>query len=454
MIVDVLQNDHNAQEWGIAYKSNFNGTYYGEMLRNTNRDRSKKIDLQAISGFSTLKFANVVENAEEVESDGVPKKIKSMVSFNDGGVWRKLKLELGCNQPACYLNLHNAEERIEEASFDNMVSSGSFSGVLVGSGNLGEFLGMQDKKGVYLSKDAGKTWKLVKEGNYKGAVGMYGSYLVLYELGVATNAVYVSIDDGAVWQMVQISTGDSVVIESLAFPGKMAKSTVVTLFVRKSGGEFAFASVDVGPMFGGLVCGESDYEWWNYSDGSDECILGEKMTMKRRKEGRKCQIREWSVQSDVKREECACTAADFECDYNWVRGEEGKCVKVKGAGLPAECGSAAYESVSTGYRKLAWSKCRGGVNLAGNEVGPCVLRRKRLNSLSGLEILTILVAGLGLSAAALVLWKRMKLTKSKRSWPKIGGRKHKYVRLSESDGDGAMEMDADLDILLDDYNRK
>jgi len=67
---------------------------------------------------------------------------------------------------------------------------------------------------------------------------------------------------------------------------------------------------------------KSDYELWTPHDGrhgtDNKCFLGQQVTYTRRKQDAQCFNGE-DLERIEKREPCACTDFDYECDYGYVR---------------------------------------------------------------------------------------------------------------------------------------
>ena len=64
---------------------NFNGTYFVESLKDTNRNGFGYVDYERVYGIEGLGIANIVSNVQELESgQRRPKKLKSYITFDDG----------------------------------------------------------------------------------------------------------------------------------------------------------------------------------------------------------------------------------------------------------------------------------------------------------------------------------------------------------------------------------
>ncbi|KAI9297109.1 hypothetical protein K502DRAFT_128842 [Neoconidiobolus thromboides FSU 785] len=63
---------------------------------------------------------------------------------------------------------------------------------------------------------------------------------------------------------------------------------------------------------------------------------------------------------------CECTDLDYECDFNFQKDKNGRCVLISGKDATktlCENGISSY-NISSGYRKIAMSQCKGGKDLS------------------------------------------------------------------------------------------
>ena len=84
LAVDVLNHDRSAI--GTLFVSNSNGTFFVESLKDTNRNDMGYVDFENIYGVEGVGLANVVRNAQEVESRLAPKQLQTRITFDDGAV--------------------------------------------------------------------------------------------------------------------------------------------------------------------------------------------------------------------------------------------------------------------------------------------------------------------------------------------------------------------------------
>lgn len=140
LAIDVLLRQHTSI--GTLFVSNSNGTFFTESLRNTNRSPRGFVDFEGIYGVEGVGIANTVENADSVGRDGSGKKIRSVMTFDDGRTWNPIRApDRDMNdQPLCQggpdtcsLHLHS----VTDARNYGRIFSSPAPGYVMGIGNAG-----------------------------------------------------------------------------------------------------------------------------------------------------------------------------------------------------------------------------------------------------------------------------------------------------------------------------
>ncbi|KAF9889489.1 vacuolar protein sorting/targeting protein PEP1 [Aspergillus nanangensis] len=361
--VDVLTNpkDHI----GVLFTSNSDGTYFTRNIQHTNRDKFGTVDFEKIANIEGVIVVNVVDNPTEVESGAAEKRKVTKISFNDGLTFDSLTVG-GEN-----LHLHSV------TSYANIgrVLSSPAPGLVMGIGNTGKKLGHYDDGDLYVSDDAGLTWRLARENSHKYEFGDQGAVLVAIrdkEKEKFDELVY-SIDHGKKW--------DTLELKHKIYPRMVTTtpdSTSLKFLVvgpRKSNGrpeedtDFIVYAVD----FKGLherKCEKDDFDpkWPARLDenGEPDCLMGRKQFFRRRKADADCFVDEEFKDAPEIFELCKCTAQDFECEYK--HNEDGK-----GCALPTsltppdgQCKKPTDKFKGpSGYRLIPGNECirEGGENL-------------------------------------------------------------------------------------------
>ncbi|RLV94788.1 Vacuolar protein sorting/targeting protein 10 [Spathaspora sp. JA1] len=404
IFMHVTTNIEPSSEYGAILKSNSNGTSYALVLDAVNRNGQGYVDYDRIDdGLEGLIISNVVANVKEKSR----KKLQTMISHNDGGEWTFLQppatdsngKKYDCK--ACHLHLHGFTER---ADYRDTYSSGSATGFLIGVGNVGEYLEDYDKSSTFMSKDAGVTWREIKQGNYMWEYGDRGTILVLVSSKEETDTLLYSLDEGDSWIEYKFSDKKVKVLDLATVPTDTSRKFVI--FAKDGSSTLAY-SIDFTNIHA-RQCqldldnpDKDDYEYWspinpNTDDVNEpRCLFGHEAQYLRRAKGHHdCFIGSAPLKDGFKLvRNCTCTRRDYECDYNYSRDiNDNTCKLVQGL-TPEDkkkemCAKPnAFEYyVSTGYRKIAISTCQGGKQFDNWNPMPCPGKQREFNHHYGTEV--------------------------------------------------------------------
>ncbi|KAF8248414.1 Oligoxyloglucan reducing end-specific cellobiohydrolase [Wilcoxina mikolae CBS 423.85] len=363
--VDVLTTSPMGSAMGELFSSNSNGTYFNRNLANTNRLPSGVVDFERIKGIDGIIIANIVGNADQVRLNRrATKKLQSKISFHDGkmGTWHDLRAG------NMTLHLHSVTELVN----GGRVYSSRSPGLVMGVGNTGDFLQDYTDGDLYISGNAGLTWTRARKGAHKYEVGGSGSIIVaVYDEGI-TNHVSYSKDYGKHWEDIDLNVDIRARLLTTTPDTTSLRFLLVGTSKDKKSHIF---NLDFKNVFEGRKCklntddeSKSDFEKWyaRYDDdGSPGCLMGRKQYFWRRKKDADCYAGELFKEPAVVNEICKCQHEDFECDFNFVRDLDKKCVLAYGVTLPvppSECNNPkdTYWGPS-GYRKIPGNSCQEGV---------------------------------------------------------------------------------------------
>ncbi|KAF9483067.1 vacuolar protein sorting/targeting protein 10 [Pholiota conissans] len=371
LAVDVVLQ--NKSPIGTLFVSNSNGTYFVESLKDTNRNDFGYVDYERIYGVEGVGLANYVENAHDVETRGAKKKVKTLITFNDGSTWAPLKApsedidgkNIGCDtsdMDKCALHMHSVTT---PHNFGRIFSSPA-PGFVMGVGSVGTHLKTYQESDTFLSTDAGLTWRMIAKGAHKYEFGDQGSILVTVDDEEPTDTVKYSLDLGKTWKEykfgVRLSARGLVTLPDSTSQKFLLLGQVSKQDQKADVGKVVVVFLDFANTRG-RKCLTSDFEKWYARPHNSECLMGHKQYYKRRKPDADCYVGEKYKDPVVHDENCECTEADFECDFNFVRVGD-KCDLV---GLeqvpPGVCQdgkpNATYKG-SSGYRKISGDTCTGG----------------------------------------------------------------------------------------------
>jgi photosystem II stability/assembly factor-like uncharacterized protein len=381
VFLHVTTNNVRDQEYGSIVKSNSNGTSYVMSATEVNRNTAGYVDFEKMQGIEGVAIVNRVSNMKEVNS-GSSKKLKTYITHNDGSGWALLgkpkdkpagaKWCDSNDQEKCSLHLHGYTERKDPR---NTYSSPSAIGLMMGTGNVGEYLGYKKEADTFITRDGGLTWYMVAEGNWMWEYGDHGSILVIVKEGEPTNSVQYSLDEGRNWK--EHNIGEEMVVSAITtVPSDTSRNF---LLWGKIGSSLATINLDfAGMKERSKLCKldeqnpkNDDYDLWSPSHPLSEtnCLFGHVAEYHRKRPDHDCYNGKGFPHLHNIAQNCSCTREDFECDYNYERHNNGECVLVAGLEKPNPMDvckknpdlTEYYEI--TGYRRIPLSTCQGGKDL-------------------------------------------------------------------------------------------
>ncbi|KAJ3036248.1 vacuolar protein sorting/targeting protein PEP1 [Rhizophlyctis rosea] len=384
IFLDVGQSSLQGKEYGMLFKSNFNGTYYSKMLDFTNRNSAGEVDFEKIQGINGIILANKVTNAVSSGS----KAVASVMSFDDGATWTSIpapKYDGGdtCDiSKGCSLHFHAHGSTYLKPSVTSMHSAKHAPGLVIAVGNTGTKLKPYTEGDVYISRDAGRTWNMVFKDAHKWAIGDHGGVIVLADDEKETDELKYSWDFGKSWAKYVFTDRKIRVRDIHTHPTATSLKFIVTGTYKKGssvwdklwgdddGGDVVTVTVDFSNLLVRKCEKGSDFEKWSPGavNGGERCFLGEKATYSRRREDAVCYVGEEFGDEGETFETCSCTRDDYECDVGFFRDSDGEC-QLAGGHDPLEAEKCknlkegdTYKG-SSGYRKISISKCKGGKDM-------------------------------------------------------------------------------------------
>ncbi|KAJ5366905.1 hypothetical protein N7541_000846 [Penicillium brevicompactum] len=395
--------------FGSLVKSNSNGTYFVQSLEAVNLNERGNADFDMMEGLEGVLVANVVSNANEVQTKGSAKKLRTVITHNDGGQWAFVPppakdvdgknfacaVTEGEGTDHCALHLHGYTERRD---YRDTSYSGSAIGLMLALGNVGANLGPVTDADTFLTNDAGITWTQVKKGQYMWEYGAAGSVIVLVADRKATKVVHYTLDEGATWNEFQFAEKEFVIDDISTVPSDTSKNF---LLWGMDGGKRVTIPLDFSGIWSrDCKDDENDYFMWTPSHPFQEqnCLFGHVQEYHRKNPKAECwnAWREPHIHSIGRN--CTCTRADFECDYNYEMQSDGSCGLVPGLPKPnhiTQC-SADPEKVEywepTGYRRIPQTTCEGGLTLDQDVSHPCPNKEEEYNKKHGISAVGLFFA--------------------------------------------------------------
>ncbi|KAK3112199.1 vacuolar protein sorting/targeting protein PEP1 [Teratosphaeriaceae sp. CCFEE 6253] len=415
VFLHVTVTNREDEEYGSIIKSNSNGTNYVLSVGEVNRNGAGYVDFEKMQGLEGVAIINRVANVKEVDG-GSKKKLKTYMTHNDGADWALIqrpvdpdgkKFECKGDVGQCSLHLHGYTERKDPR---DTFSSPSAVGLMMGTGNVGEFLGYKKDANTFATRDGGVTWTIVAEGTYMWEFGDQGSIIVIVKEGEPTTDVAYSLNEGVDWTR-QTFTDTAMTVEDITtVPSDTSRNFLLWGTIK---GDLVAVNLD----FTGLEerskqCRldeqdpegkDSDYYLWSPSHplSDDNCLFGHVAQYHRKKADSACYNGKEIQHLHSIAQNCSCTRRDFECDYNYERQADGSCHLVPGLSPPDPAAVCAKKDVvefydTTGYRRIPLTTCGGGQELDyTSRTRPCPGKEEEYNKRHG-------VGGAGLFFAIVI----------------------------------------------------
>ncbi|KAF5094816.1 hypothetical protein DV451_004893 [Geotrichum candidum] len=423
IFIHVTTNSQADTAFGSILKSNSNGTNYVDSVDYVNRNAAGYVDFEKVIGLEGVAIVNVVTNPDQAVQ-GSKKILKSKITHNDGGEWayitppekdsegKKYNCP-GTSLNRCSLNLHGFTER---ADYRDTFSSQSAVGMMLAVGNVGESLSPLFDSNTFFTKDGGVTWKEIRKGYYMWEYGDQGSIIVVVNGQDNTNIVSYSLDEGETWNDYQFSD-DLIKVEDIAtVPSDTSRKFLLFARSQMNRGDRSYTiQIDFTDMFDRkCVLNEQDpenddFELWTPSHPFQEenCFFGHESQYYRKVKGQDCYIGRSLMEPHTIIRNCSCTRQDFECDINYIRGNDGACHLVDGYTPPDHSlickempGTVEYW-VPTGYRRIPLSTCEGGLELERTVPVPCPGKenefKQKHRGLHGFGLFFVIVLPIGMS---------------------------------------------------------
>ncbi|KAJ2987123.1 hypothetical protein NUW58_g4677 [Xylaria curta] len=355
--IDVRTNKRTSTPMGTLLTSNSNGTYFTRNIEHTNRNRQASVDFEKVTGIQGIFLVNQVDNWKAVEQEDAEKKIKTLITFDDGRTFEEIKTDDDD------IHLHS----VTELNNVGAVFSSPAPGLVMGNGNPGKYLKDYWESRLYTSDNAGKTWRKGPKGPQKYEFGDQGSILLAVgdSKEVDVREIKYSLDHGENWKTTSLPDDLSILPWVLTTtPDSTSLKFILTARTgSKDSPDFCIVSID----FEGLhedTCKESDMEEWSArqnDDGTASCVMGHTQKFQRRKKDAKCFIKKEFKEPMPEISPCDCGAADFECDFNFVR--DGDECKPEGPITPPKkaCKTDDPEETftgSSGWRLIPGNQCK------------------------------------------------------------------------------------------------
>ncbi|KAK5876499.1 hypothetical protein CesoFtcFv8_025848 [Champsocephalus esox] len=357
-------------------------TFFGTMYTSDDRGIlfSKSLERHLFDGHWKSDFTNItslrgVYLTNKLDKDG---RIRSVISFNRGGMWRQLNkpenVECEDQVKNCNLHIHGEHSRRNRIVPMVALSEPTAIGLVIAHGTVGDSLSSSQHPDVFVSSDGGYNWRGTLRGPHHYSILDSGGLIVAVETQREgqVKTIKFSTDEGQCWKSYNFTEQPFFFAGLASEPGTKAMNVSVWGFRPEEDGQPMWVVVTID--FQSLItreCNDQDYEEW-LAHATDEgdlkrkgCLLGVKETYRRLKKKCVCRNGRGFVVSK-KQSPCLCTREDYVCDYGYYRHvNTSECVRQNAANKTLELclNGEEDELLTAGYRKVPSDRCEGGFNL-------------------------------------------------------------------------------------------
>ncbi|XP_058466286.1 sortilin-related receptor-like [Malaya genurostris] len=335
-------------------------------------------DLHKVEGLRGIYIASKINRIPLGETIS-PDSLVSLITFDHGASWRSITAPTTDDdgQPIqncvkdCSLHLSQKFSSLYPVTRSvGIMSSKAAPGVIMASGVVGKSL--KGHPGVYISRDAGLTWKQILKDYHFFNMGDHGGILVAvkyFKSKGETNNILYSTDEGEKWMSTPFHGTNLKVYGLMTEPD--TNTTIFTLFgSEQEEHKWLIIKLDLKKAFTSN-CTEDDYKFWapgtTSGDSFVPCILGLQDTYQRRKPHANC-YNGIDYERPIRQQVCSCNGWDFECDFGFSRSgnKNSPCVRNKTIenydpyAAPSSCKPGQFFNRTKGYRKIEGDVCVDG----------------------------------------------------------------------------------------------
>ncbi|XP_061377044.1 sortilin-related receptor-like isoform X3 [Danaus plexippus] len=342
-------------------------------------------DLYRVEGLKGIYIVSKV-NFKSLSFNIEPEHLISLITFDHGVTWSPIVppsedengKPMNCyKENSCSLHLCQKFSQLypvtsipgyvvdTEWRSASIMSSKSAPGIIMATGVIGKSL--KGIPGVYISRDAGLTWKRILKDYYFFNYGDHGGVLVAvkyFKSRGETRRILYSTNEGIDWQSHQFNADDLRIYGLMTEPGE--NTTTFTMFgSANEQHQWIIITMDLINTFA-RNCTESDYKFWSPSpptspNSSVSCVLGTRDTFQRRLAHTNCHN---GIDYDrpVRKEVCECSRRDYECDFGFILSHN-TCVRNQSLvgndpyAEASDCQPGHYFQRTKGYRKIDGDVC-------------------------------------------------------------------------------------------------
>ncbi|XP_041981642.1 sortilin-related receptor-like [Aricia agestis] len=334
-------------------------------------------DLYRVEGLKGIYIASKVNYKSQIPNIE-PDHLVSLITFDHGVTWAPITpptedengKPLNCHiENSCSLHLCQKFSQLYPATRPtgpymrsaSIMSSKSAPGIIMATGVVGKSL--KGIPGVYLSRDAGLTWKRILKDYYFFNYGDHGGVLIAvkyFKTRGETSRILYSTNEGLDWKSYRFNADDLRIYGLMTEPGE--NTTTFTMFgSANEQHQWIIITIDLFNTFP-RNCTANDYKFWSPTpnNSSVSCVLGMKDTFQRRLAHTNC-YNGVGYDRPIEKKPCVCSRRDYECDFGFVLSNNicvrNQSMKFDPYAVPNHCKPGDFYKRTKGYRKIDGDVC-------------------------------------------------------------------------------------------------
>lgn len=302
--------------------------------------------------------------------------LKSFITFDHGNSWVRIPAPsvdyegrpVHCPYPypeKCSLHVSGniMSELYPVTRLTTIMSSKTIPGFIMATGVMGISF-KAGYPGLYISHDAGQTWRHILRDYHIFNYGDHGGILVAakyFKMEDEPNEILYSTDQGQTWLHHPLPGNNLKVHGIMSVPN--AKATEFILFASESD-ELKWLTIKI-DLINSFTsnCTRENYKMWSTVSANGECIMGKKETFHVRNADANCYNGPDYDGRPNRTEICECEPQDFECEYGFSRlAPNSQCTKTQEIVPEDTFTCRSGELCSKGYRKIEGNVCIDGLS--------------------------------------------------------------------------------------------
>ncbi|KAI3386821.1 hypothetical protein SNEBB_003684 [Seison nebaliae] len=263
----------------------------------------------------------VLTTVQQIKSD---RSKTSIISYDFGVSWTKIILpqyicdEIEVETTKCYLQIFS------DYNIEKIISNPNALGLIIVTGYVSNRINDDEHRGVFISSDGGREWKLALKGDYLVTSDLYGNWIIATERydGYSTQnpIMYISTDYGNCWRNFSLFGTHSKFTISQLEGNNLVSNQILSFFAHDKYIESYIMTLNLQDLYLDGECSNSDYHLWQLYNPMDNshCHLGQIINYFTPLHKKTCyNVYDKPTTSELS--SCICTENDYQCEFGFER---------------------------------------------------------------------------------------------------------------------------------------